>query len=787
MTPSDASVRYWWTLNSTSALSAASTCTVPSTAIKGDVITVTVTDADGNTASDSVLVTDNKAGVFELVDDQGFQEDGTARTTDTLRVSYGSDLGTPSIITWYNDGAVMSIYSLANGNLTQWAFNSDNCRSKNPVYDAAGVLTGYTELADGEWMVTIENTDGELWTSNTVEVVFEGQAVMSDVSIEDDYETSTALVPMNVELTKTTGSAILNVTFNKNYSGTLYLIDSKIEKGIDGHDGNAVAMDGSVNNAAGDPINSIEKALTKVSTRAQLTNKKATAAYDGVSSWGIYYEDSTGAVHCKFVVDLGGGETVTRGSSYYLVWDQDDVDGDEITATATKDDLNTSDDMVVPYVKAPASIVVSSFATDSDTVKVDALDENGDKLAWYTDETDGVANQGLDSAKIFKVDTNAKSSSDSSENADTTAVKKGTYTFTTAADIPNAYVYVKLVTKAGVFAKDSITLESDLSESARDAMTSMSMKEDDSDPTAAVVEFKGLSTKAPGKVYIMQGNLATEALVNSGTDADKAAAAQADAYALIAKHDLTDAIAEAAVEGGAASVKIAGVFEADDMANPNAAQADTYGKDMGNDAFVAIYVPDDTELWKSASNLAEDDNGNLLGYRLEPTITTIDKSELTAALTAQTAALSTITVGGIQAMDQFGNKWVGTGNNNNAASVSMINKTATNEEDKAEITNGYVTISNGGVISFVAAIKGGKVNNDKFDKGDGFDVKVPGLKDLKITFTAKDNLVFKAGALQVGATAGADHSVAVGATLTTADPNATGTGDLKLSSAFSIG
>ena len=697
----------------------------------GEALSVTVTTETGNEfdseATDPVKA--DKSGVFELVDDNGFQVDGTALPTDTLRISYGADLGTPQNVTWYHDGAIMAVYSLNNGNLTQAAFNSNACRSKNPTVTVAGTV--YQELALGTWMATIENTEGELWTSNEVEVALTDIAIMSDVSIEDDYDTA------SVEIAKDTDLAIINVTFNKDYEGTLYLIDSKYEKSLTDHDDNVA--DFTSTTGAG----SIKDTLTEVKSLANLTNKKATATATALASTspGIYYEDATGALHCKILVDLTGkyddtGELVTRGNSYYLVWDQADIDGDEITVSAKKDDLNVSDDMVVPYVEAPDSLVVSSFAKGSTTVKVDALDENGDKLAWMTEAIGSLTGLGLTSAKIFMVDTNAKASGDASKNAGGLTVKDGTYTFTTTQAINNAYVYVQLKTIAGIFGKDSITLESGLSESAREAVTSISLEEDSSDPTAAVVKFKGLSSKAPGKVYIMQGNDATtEAL--SGT-----AATDKNAYAKIAAHDLDDAIASADVEGGAASVTIANVFKATDME----ASLTTYGSDVGNNAFVAVFVPDDEELWMRANSLAADGEGNMLGFQLKPTITSFDKSDMTvSAYSTGAAGKGKVVVSGIVALDQFGNAWIGDANVTEAKYVAKntVNNVDATITETADATTYTVTATTGATtVTFSPTTN--------VDKGDGVKVDIAGLASFSLTIKAKDAVTFSATGVKVG-------------------------------------
>ena len=53
--PATAKVTYSWTLNGT-VVGATSSYTVPASAVTGDIIAVTVTDADGNTDTDTAIV-----------------------------------------------------------------------------------------------------------------------------------------------------------------------------------------------------------------------------------------------------------------------------------------------------------------------------------------------------------------------------------------------------------------------------------------------------------------------------------------------------------------------------------------------------------------------------------------------------------------------------------------------------------------------------------------------------------------------------------------------------------
>ena len=708
----------------------------------GEKLSVTATAANGNEFDSEATapVKADKAGEIKLVDDNGLQEDGTARTTDTLRVSYGADLGTPKNVTWFCNGAVMSVFTLDAGNLTQAAFNSDACRSKNPV-----VLLGqnvYTELEAGEWMVSIESTDGDMWISNSVEVVYEGVAVMSDVSIEDDYETDLETGVSGIQFDTKTDNAILNVTFNKDYTGDLYLINSKYANDINNHKDNQTSWATDANGAL-----SIKEALTKVNTAAQLTNKAATAATVagvGAEGHGIYWEDANGALHCKIVVNLteddGSTEAkgaVNRGDSYFLVWDQADVTDDSITASSKRDDLNTSEDIVVPYVEGPAAIKVASYKQNGTTAKIAFLDEDGDVLDWINDSTmDAFDEVGLLNAKIYTVDTNAKSSGDtyvSGTFPGTGGTDKGTLAITYADGLTSKYVYVKVKTVAGVFAKNSVELESPISESAISAMTSISIAQDSSDPYAAKVTLKGLSSKAPGTVYVFQGSKDTEVYTpddgttdTAGHKTDNDADENATAFNTLNTKKVEDAIASKHVEGGTSSVIIENVFEEKDLTNVA----------IGNDMFGVRFVPDDTELWleQTPDVTFEDGTGEDVtvptGFHLTQKVKTYKLSDPISGKKAAQLA----TAGKVVGVDQFGQDVDPDVTALDALATCGLTNTAL--KDTVDETTGAVPAGNGkitvtitdhGVISIAVGTAGAIV------KGTYQEITLPSSQKMKIT------------------------------------------------------
>ena len=717
VTGGEGTVTYQWLADGTAITGETDDELLVTLGMLGSVLSVTVTDAEGNTASAATAaVVIDKSYTFELVDDQGFQADGTALTTDTLRVSYGSELGTPRHVTWYNDGAVMAVYTLDANHLDQAVFNSDGCRSVDSDGDTVA-----DSLHTGLWKVTIENTSGELWTSNEVEVIYDERAVMSDVSVEDDYTTPA------VDIDEDTANAILNVTFNKDYSGKLYMVESKYEKN---YTGNAAILANATGNGK------ITTLLKKVNTYAGLTNKAATTAAAGAFQ-GAYYEDEEGAIHCKILVDLddaAGDTTVTRGNSYYLIWDQDDIEGDDPTVAGVKKaDLNTSETFTVPYVEAPASIAVTKFQNGTTAPEITMYNEDGDVLEWWSDADatdDGTLDlDGITSVRVYGVDSNAKSSSDTFKLATRGAVDKGKLTPTIAA-LAKEYAYATVKFEKGIFGEDAFTLESEVSESAKAALTKMVLKEDSSTPEDAVVEFTGLSTKAPGTVYIIDGKTTVDG-----------------SYAAIVAKGTDEAIASATVEGGASKVTVPGVFSAKAMA----AVATFENK------FVAVYVPDDQELWRSAAYGKD----AATEFTLEPVITSFDKSEIEAELTDETDGVAEtnagdgdatpadieLTVTGIQLLDQFGNAWTGTADavGLNAVAVSTTTLVAAHGESGS----GVVTYDADGKVTLVATIKSsdpaGAAANKIFDKGETFTFTVGGLKDLTVAVKTKHAIETDAG------------------------------------------
>ena len=134
---------------------------------EGKFIRVILTDDAGNTftATTTSPVEKNNTATVTVSDEDGLQADGTGIVGDVLHLSYGSGLGVPSIITWYYDDVVTST---ATGNAT----TMDGVLRLETGTN--GKISGDdTKRYAGKYKVVITNSEGQTYTSNTVELVYD--------------------------------------------------------------------------------------------------------------------------------------------------------------------------------------------------------------------------------------------------------------------------------------------------------------------------------------------------------------------------------------------------------------------------------------------------------------------------------------------------------------------------------------------------------------------------------------------------------------------------------------
>ena len=650
-------------------------------------IFVEVTDADDNTAkSDETLpVAKDLSAEVTITDLDGLQDDGTALPTDTLHLSYGAGLGTPENIIWYQDGAARDIYTARGG--FNGAFNMNG-------RDPATVAGGATK-AKGEWYVIVQNTEGENFVSNTIVVTVPDRAIMSGVTITDDYDGK------NVELKKSTDKSVVTVTLNKDYAGDFYLTSAKTTK----FNYQDLTHKITYANAKNVPVTNPSK----------FTDEAAIKAGAGT---GIYFlDEETETITYKFAVDHleGATPTVTRAQDYFLIFDQTNTDSDDLAATTGTGkladlDLNMTEPITVPYAEAPDSIAVTSYVAKNGAnalIKITAYDEAGGALTWW-DQGTAAALTGFDSVDVYNVGSNAIGATDVKKalTAGTPiSVDKGVisvdYTGT-----GEKFAYAKLTTTAGVFAEDSETLVTAVAEGATAAATKVTLKEDSSDPKAAVVEFDSLTKRGSGTVYVFQSNSTVGSATNTDiTDQDK---------------DGIWMVGSAKVEGGAAKVTIPNVY------NKSLIGAGTTGASAYQDNFAALFVPDDTENYIEQTSAT---------FQLKNVVKSYTLTRAVAKTKANTAPFDGSEVL-IKGVNQFGDAFALTGGTTGTgASLASVSEaagtalTATATSAAPGSATLQVTIANTGALTLTAADSG----STGFVEDTYKEVTLPGGQKLKIT------------------------------------------------------
>ena len=572
---------------------------------------------------------------------------------------------------------------------------------------------GEQVLDAGDWWVTIENTAGDVSVTNVITVASNERAVMTDFSIEDDYDTPA------VTIADTTATAIMNVTFNKQYFGNLYLneVDNETYTALKMVGGAAaVNLSTSANWTAN---------LTKVTKSSDFTNKKATAAV-AAGEKGIFFVDEDGTVSAKIKVPAD----VTRGTAYELIFDQTDVSSDDLGAKAEKENLNVTNSFVAPYVEGPAEIVVTKAAKGNLTPEITMYNEDGEVLSWWTAaQVTNTKITGFDSMKFYSIDSNTASASDTAATTQKVKIDDGVVTLTVNA-AANDYSYAKFATTKGIFAAKSATLTSEVNEGAMAPMTNMTLAQDSTTPQSAKVTFKNLKGVAGGTVYIYQAK--------DGTDAANPGA--------IATYAHNKALGSAEVEGGATSVVIEDVFES--------VNATAY-----KNVFVAVFEPEDTTLFKSVYN-----GGDNSGDIDNPTVFTLKqkltKYELVGSDDGATEVASKYTfidedeysttgaAGGtkayLAAKDQFGDPILGNKTGISVTAKTMTCVSATFSGDAPAKVDGKFTLATTGAANKANLIVITDTNTTAMDglktldDGNALSVDLSTKQTLTLTVDTKD-------------------------------------------------
>ena len=291
------------------------------------------------------------SNVVSLVDPKGLQADGTALLGDTLQVVFGSTFGVPSQVAWYKDGAAVKVI-------------------KSDIKEDALTLDT-ADYGEGTYYVQVENSAGKIFKTNTITVAEEAEAVMTDFTISDPYETGT------VDLRADSSLSVVDVTLNRNYDGKFYLVNSEFDE-YDDITGDAFEPEEYDKDAHTGNTVTVDKASKFTNAKLKECYLTAFAAGDNVVA--IRYIDSDNKVHYKMFTKIEESQNaVTRADEYYLIFDQND----DVDDNTTRIDWNTTDDFAVPYVLAPTSIKVTDAQGTVDTAGWSAQLYFGDNTADY--------------------------------------------------------------------------------------------------------------------------------------------------------------------------------------------------------------------------------------------------------------------------------------------------------------------------------------------------------------------------------------------------------------------
>ena len=396
-----------------------------------------------------------------VYDKNGAQSDGTGLTTDTLALSYGSGLGVPALITWYCDDIVVKSLNANAGQI-------QGILELNVTAENAGKA--------GTYYATITNTESKDYRSNDFTVVYdELPAEIGSIKISDDL-TSAA----NIAYDKNDDKAVITMNMKKFYAGKYYLYESTLENYS------------TSNSTALLDTNNLTVGGIEMKTFDKMTEGNA-IKYDDVNYDYIVYYAPNGETTVMWKTNAA----LTRGKSYKLVFDQKELKTDDIGATARKD-VTPTEPAEVAYLTAPAGVELVTV-TPGSPATARLIDEAGTTLSYIGDAKAGttIANAGFTSFKIFGNDSATKTGATS--QAAGVSVKAGVIE---TGDLGTKdYYYGELKTKAGVYGKDSITLESAFKASNVDIVKGIELAENATTPEQADVKLKGVVSAA--KVYVV--------------------------------------------------------------------------------------------------------------------------------------------------------------------------------------------------------------------------------------------------------------------------------------------
>ena len=664
--PSDAKVTYQW-LADGKEISGATKATLEVTKdFLGKKISVEVTDGDDVAVSDETkAVTEDKAGEVSIFDEDGLQSDGTGLVNDTLRLSYGSEMGNPRTITWYYNETATSAYTSQEGNLTNALTLQTGVNSQN-------------KNREGKYYAMIVNEAGQTFISNTIELVYdELPAEIASMDVEDDYEGD-----MNITYDAKDYTAVITVNMKKLYGGKFYIYEDSV---VNYNSGNYTTM------LDTDAVNFVlastaDKMTAKNVLNANFQGTTTTGAPATNRNQALAYIAPNGETTLMWAVkdtDGGNKDFLTRGKSYKLAFDQKEIETDNITAASRKD-IETTDSVEAPYVVAPDSIVLETAANGQKAV-VNFVDADGEKLAWLGGSNSAWAaadtNCGLESVTVYG---NSEAKTDGAERATVGGtIVKGVWTSDGAIAKDKTIYYAVAKTEAGVFAEKSETLQSNYKTKNLPLASKLEVSDD-----GAKAKVTMNDVIAPSKVYVFNE---AEAALAGGFDPD----------------DSSSYRGYAEVSVGQGSAEVANVFKKDEI----------------GDTYAAVLVPNDESAYAryASEAMTLKNKPTTLEYKADATMTETGTANGTYATDLDSKFSDTFESTTLVVKNQFGDV-IENADNLSAISNKAATVAAANAGGKFTEKGGATFSYNGTKLTINLA------SNSNVDNGDGFDITVLGTK-----------------------------------------------------------
>ncbi len=588
----------------------------------------------------SVTTTEETAAEVTISDISGLQTDGTGLVGDTLELSYGSDYGTATQITWYRGEKLLSTTS----------GNASTLNSANGLR-----LTSTVTSVPGEYYAVVTNASGVVTTTNKITLTkTEQSAVIKSFSITDDYKTGVTKTSGATSISYSTSDtfAVATLTLNREYDGNVYIY-AATDTTFTSRIGVAVMDTGVTGGNLG---------FTAVDAD-ELTEKNATAKYTGVATTnqGIKTQNEDGSVTYMWVV---GNTAVTRGKSYVVVFDQENIDTDTIGDGSE----NKSSAATAPYLTAVAKIAVTKAAGGS-APEITMYDESGNVLTWLGNTT--AVNSIFTGLNVYENTSKTTTASHSAGVTNLSTVTKGVITGNSNLTAAGTYswYYATATTVKGIFSDSATTLTSEYVSETEKAADTVTLGQDKDTATTAEVKFT--NARCSGTVYIL-----TAAKYAAVTN-DSEVVSNAQASATVSKGD-----SKVLVENALDSV---GTYR-------------------------AVFIPDDTTAYSRVDSAAA---------TIAQKATTLKMDS--ASLDINMAAAGTVTVTGLVAYDQYGAKMT-TAVGPFTATAEVINIDGTTAE---KITTATYTVNTSGVITLTVNYTNAATTT-ACDKMDGFKLTVLG-------------------------------------------------------------